>query len=242
MIRQLPLPFDHRPRFAGVSFLQAESNAEAVAWLARTAPWPQGRLALWGEAGCGKTHLLHRWLSGQEHARLIDGVRLMLEPPHGPSAIDDADTAPERELLHWLNASAEAGFPVLLAGRQAPSRWPVQLPDLASRLRAATAVEIGPAEDELLRPLLKHLLVERQLQVSEAVQEYLLLRLPRTPAALREAAARLDRLALATGRGVTRALAAVVVAQLEEPALALQLDDDIAATPLPALPSLLTLL
>jgi hypothetical protein len=45
--------------------------------------------------------------------------------------------------------------------------------------------------------------------------------LPRHPAALREAAARLDRAALAQGRGVTRALAAEVLATCrdDEPGL-----------------------
>jgi hypothetical protein len=44
----------------------------------------------------------------------------------------------------------------------------------------------------------------------------MLLRLPRHPAALREAAARLDRAALAAGGGVTRTLAEAVVAAVVE--------------------------
>ena len=124
---------------------------------------------------------------------------LLAGGPSGGIAIDDADLAPEEPLLHLLNASAEAGCPALLASRTPPARWPIRLADLASRLRAITAVEIGPADDSLLRALLLRLLGERQLAVPQAVQEWLLLRLPRTPEAIREAAARLDRLALALG-------------------------------------------
>jgi hypothetical protein len=40
--------------------------------------------------------------------------------------------------------------------------------------------------------------------------------LPRTPAAIREAAARLDDAALASGRAVTRSLAATVLAELDD--------------------------
>ena len=58
---QLPLPLFRGPRFAAVDFREAPSNAAARAWLRRTADWPDRRLALWGEAGCGKTHLLHIW-------------------------------------------------------------------------------------------------------------------------------------------------------------------------------------
>jgi hypothetical protein len=150
MIRQLPLPFPHAPMFDGTAFLQAPSNAEALAWLERPDEWPLHRLALWGEAGSGKTHLLHRW-ARRTGAVLLDGASLVIEPPSGPVAIDDADLAGERPLLHLLNATAEAGYAVVFSGRAAPARWAIKLPDLASRLRATLAVEIRPAEDELLR-------------------------------------------------------------------------------------------
>jgi len=212
--RQLALPFAHAPLYAA-DFLEMPSNAAALAWLARPADWPQRRLALWGGEGCGKTHLLHLW-AGRAGALLLAGPALPRREaaPDRPLAIDDADAAPEHPLLHLLNAAAEAGLAVLLAGRTPPARWPVALPDLASRLRAAAAVEIRPAEDVLLRALLARLLAERQVAVPEPLQAWLLARLPRTPAAVREAAARLDRAALAAGGPITRAVAADVLAGL----------------------------
>ena len=214
---QLALPFDPPPRFEPADLIEAPSNAEARAWLARTPEWPLRRLALWGPPGCGKTHLLHAWAQ-REGADILRGPDidpdLIPDLPDTPLAIDDAGTAPERSLLHLLNTAAEAGRPVLLASRLPPARWPTALPDLASRLRATTAAGIGPAEDDLLCVLLRHLLLERQLAVSEPVQAYLLLHLPRTPAMLRLAAARLDRAALAAGRAITRGLAETVLADL----------------------------
>jgi chromosomal replication initiation ATPase DnaA len=220
-IRQLALPFGHAAHYDAAGFLPDASNAAARAWL--DAPWPDGRLALWGGEGCGKTHLLHAWAE-RSGAVLLPGpaVRGLLNRPlSGGLAVDDADVAPEEPLLHLLNAAAEARLPVLLAAREAPGRWPTRLPDLASRLRATAAVALHTPEDALLRALLARLLADRQLVVSESVQDWLLLRLPRHPAALREAAARLDRAALAQGRGVTRALAAEVLATCrdDEPGL-----------------------
>ena len=210
--RQLPLPFAHEPQFVAADFLAGASNAEALAWLAPGVDWPQRRLALWGPEGSGKTHLLHIWAS-RVGARQVAGSALPREPerPDQAVAIDDADTAEERPLLHLLNAWAESGWPVLLAARTPPARWPAALPDLASRLRAITAVEIRPPDETLLRALLARLLAERQLAVAEPVQDWLLLRLPRTPAAMREAAARLDRAALVAGGRVTRGVAADVL-------------------------------
>ena len=48
-IRQLALPFPERSDYTAADFLQAPSNADALAWLRRTADWPDGRLVIWGE-------------------------------------------------------------------------------------------------------------------------------------------------------------------------------------------------
>ena len=231
----MALPFPHAPHYRAEEFLAAESNAEALEWLRHTAAWPGARLVLWGPEGCGKTHLLHLW-AARHRAKMLAGPLLAaprpdLRPPTEPLAVDDADAAPERPLLHLLNAAGEAGLPVLLAGRAAPARWNAALPDLASRLRATTAVQIGPAEDALLRGLLARLLAERQLAVAEPLQDWLRLRLPRSQGAIREAVARLDRVTLASGGPVTRALAQAVAAGLQgEGATRLPEDDVFANT------------
>ncbi len=212
-VRQLALPFCHQAGYNPADFLPGPGNAAALAWL--DASWPGGRLALWGEAGCGKTHLLHVW-AARSGAALLTGdalTGLVRLPPSGGIAVDRADVAPEEPLLHLLNAASEAGLPVLLAARLPPARWPTQLADLASRLRAAIAVEIGLAADGTLRTLFASLLASRQLTVPQAVQDWLLIRLPRNPAALRAAAERLDAAAFAAGRRVTQAMAAQVVAE-----------------------------
>jgi chromosomal replication initiation ATPase DnaA len=216
---QLLLPFPQDWTYDPRDFLPAESNRDALAWLDRMVDWPERRLALWGSAGCGKTHLLHLWarrtgavrLSGQALRALED-----LPPPEATVqaiALDDADTVvADITLLHLLNTARDRRLPVLLTARTPPSRWAARLPDLSSRLRAITAVEVGPPDDALLRALLFRLLAERQLVVPQGVQEWLLLRLPRTAAALREAVARLDRASLIYGKAITRALAARLLA------------------------------
>lgn len=211
--RQLPLPFPPHATYTAADFIAAPSNAAALAWLERPAEWPFGRLILYGPTGSGKTHLLHLWCA-QERGTLWSAldVRGVPElPAAGPMAVDDADLVDEEALFHLINVTQEAKRALLLSGREAPSRWRTYLPDLASRLRASTGVAIGAAEDALLAPLLARLLAERQLDVPMALQAWLLLRLPRHPAVLAEAVARLDRAALARGQGITRALAAAVV-------------------------------
>jgi chromosomal replication initiation ATPase DnaA len=213
--RQLALAFPHHPRLSEADFLPTEGNRQALEFLGNLRSWPQRRLALWGGRGAGKTHLLHIW-ARNHGAELVSG-RALAGPvwPEGPMAVDDIDAVPsEPALLHLLNAAAEAGHPLLLASRLAPGRIGARLPDLASRLRAITAVEIGPADEPFLAALLARLLSDRQLQVAPSLQSWLLTRLPRTPGAIQEAVARLDRAALAAGSGVTRPLAAQALADL----------------------------
>ncbi len=212
--RQLALPFVHAPAYAAADFVASRSNEEALAWLDLTADWPARRLALWGEPGSGKTHLLHRWATRTGAVLLGPGGVRTLAPPRRPIAIDDAELAPEIPLLRMLNAAAEAGLPVLLAARAPPARWATVLPDLGSRLRTSVAIRIGPPDDALLRALLRRLLADRRLPMAEPTQALLLAHLPRSPAALREAVARLDRLSLAAQGRITRLLALAIAREL----------------------------
>lgn len=218
IMRQLPLPFAEQESYAAEDFCAAPCNARAQSWLQRPEAWTSGRMVLWGAPGCGKSFLLHLW-AGSAGAVIHRGpsLRGLPPPPRTPVAIDDADLVPEETaLLHLLNAAAEAGQPVLLTALTPPARTMVNLPDLASRLRASLAVEISPPDDDMLGALLFRLASARQLVLGPQVSGFLLTRLPRTPAALREAIARLDRAALASGGRITRALAGEVLADLIE--------------------------
>jgi chromosomal replication initiation ATPase DnaA len=215
-MRQLTLPFAELAQpYTEEDFCPAPSNAAAREWLARPEAWSNGRLVLWGEAGCGKTHLLHVWAQAHR-ARIFDGTSLRgLIRASGPLAVDDADLAPEpAALLHLLNAAAEEGSPVLLASRQPPARMSYKLADLTSRLRASASIEIRAPEDALLEALLTRLAAARQLNLPIPVRNLLLLHLPRAPAFYREAVARLDRLAMDRGARITRAMAAEILAEM----------------------------
>ncbi len=232
--RQLVLELAPEPTYSAADFIATPGNHEARAWLTRTEAWPHGRLALWGEAGEGKTHLLRLW-AGEHGAVRLAGPRLRALPaPPLPAriALDDADLCPdEAVLLHLLNLAAEQQTLVLLAGRAPPARWPVRLPDLASRLRATLAVRVGPTDETSLAALLARLVAARQLVVAQPVQAWLLARLPRHPAALREVVARLDHAALAARAPIGRALAARVLAEMQGLEAGEDASEDVCAAP-----------
>src|ERR1700723_4672446 len=94
---QLPLPFPHQPTYAAADFLASPSTEAALTWLERTEDWPDHRLALWGDPGCGKTHLLRLW-AGRRGAAVLAGPDLLglpAVPPDCGVALDDADMMAE---------------------------------------------------------------------------------------------------------------------------------------------------
>lgn len=229
--RQLPLPLPIAESFDPADFLEDASNRDALAWLARPERWPGGRIALAGPPATGKTLML-RGLAARRGWPVLDGLRLRGLPDVPPAAglaLDDADCAPEETaLLHLLNICAERRQPLLLVGREPPARWPVALPDLTSRLRATAVAGVRPPEDALLAALLRKHFADRQLRLDPVLAAWLLSRLPREAAAMAEAAARLDRAALARGGGrVTRSLA--FLAMRDMPGFGAGEDDDTVA-------------
>jgi hypothetical protein len=183
MMRQLALPLPMVASFDARDVIADASNEAARSWLAKPEAWPLGRLALFGEAGLGTTHLA-RAAAARFGWRWLNGMGLRGLPPPAPegSVVDDADcVADEAALLHLINLCAERGETLLLIGRAAPARWPIRLPDLTSRLRATQAVGIGAPSDALLRALLTKFFADRQLRVEPEVQAWLRRRITTHP-------------------------------------------------------------
>ena len=214
--RQLPLELAHRPALAREDFLVSASNRAAFDAVCDPALGAAGRLVLTGPEGSGKTHLASIWGAATGAIGLPagglseDGVEALMQAD--AAVIEDADRIAgrieaERLLFHALNVAASHGVRLLVTGRRAPAWWPVSTPDLASRLMALPHVEIGAPDDELLSSILDKLFSERQLSVRPDAIEFLVSRMERSFSAAVRVVAHLDRLALASRRGITRSLA-----------------------------------
>lgn len=214
---QLTIDLPHRPAFGRADFLASECNAAALGWIERWPEWPALALVLHGPAGSGKSHLAHLWRERTGGA-LIPGCALQpLEPDQlarcRAVALDDAEGAPEEALLHLYNCCGESGASLLVVARAAPANWPVALPDLASRLRAAPSVSIALPDDALLAAVLVKHFADRQVQVAPGVIAFLVRRMERSFAAAGALADRLDRLSLSARRPIGLALARVALAE-----------------------------
>lgn len=186
----------------------APGNHEAVEWIDRWPAWPGHVLALFGPAGCGKSHLAQVFaLKARAYAiappdLTVDAVGRLI-PAHKAFVVEEGDACEARALFHMLNAVRENGASLLLTGREPPARWPMDLADVRSRLAAMPAVRIAPPDDAMMEAVLIKLLADRQLVVAPDVVAYALRRMDRSFAAARDLVARADRESLAGKRPIT---------------------------------------
>jgi chromosomal replication initiation ATPase DnaA len=218
MPRQLALALPHAENFSREDFLTGTPNDAALGMVERWPDWPDRALAIVGPEGAGKSHLAAIWAdragARRVSARVLGETSLPASLATGALVIEDAtERLDERALFHLLNLMRQQDAFVLMTARTPPASWRVELPDLASRLRAIPTVELRPPDDSLLRAVMVKLFADRQLAVDEALIAYLSTRIERSFAAARAAVQELDREALRRKRPVTRALAAELLGQ-----------------------------
>lgn len=220
--QQLGLEWPLQPHFSRDDFLTSDSNAAALRTIEAWPHWPDNVLLLVGAPGSGKSHLAAIW-AAHTGAQTISGAdlghsklaALAAHPALVIDAAEDLDT--EAPLFHLLNIARQDRKSVLLTARRAPDFWGLKTADLLSRLRLAPMVEIDAPDDALLQAVLKKLFRDRQLLVDPAVVDFIALHIDRSLDMARAFVATLDRLSLARGSAISRALARELLVDATEP-------------------------
>lgn len=217
---QMPLDLTFRPAMGRDDFLVTACNEMAVAWIDRYPDWPGPLAVLCGPPGSGKSHLLAVWAEAAD-ALMMDAGDLRvtdLADRLGPArhvALDRGDSVAEPDgLFHLINMIRERQGHLLVAVREAPSRWTFGTPDMRSRLAAAPLLSLGEPDDEILAAVMLKLMDDRQLQARPDVIRFLIDRMPRQFEAAGRIVAELDRMSLAERRGITVPLARQALLQL----------------------------
>lgn len=217
---QLPLDFNHPASNARDDLIVSAPLNAAVSLIDRWPDWPSPVVILAGPTGSGKTHLANIW---RERAgahlinALVGGEAFQHQATSGPVLIEDIDREgfDETQLFHLINSVSQNSTHLLITTRAWPAAWPVKLPDLQSRLKAATVVEIGEPDDLLLAQVIEKLFADRQIYIDPKIVTHLVQRMERSLAAAQSIVYRIDELALARRGKITRALVTEVLGQWE---------------------------
>lgn len=215
---QLALDLGHRPAFGREDFLVAPGNQDAVEWIDRWPAWPGHVLALFGPAGCGKSHLAQVFALRAQAVAIAapdlttDAVGALLAK-YKAFLVEEGDACDERALFHLFNGVRESKGTLLLTGREPPARWATELADLKSRLSSIPAVPIAPPDDAMMEAVLVKLFSDRQLSISPDVIAYVLRRIDRSFAAARHLVATADKESLAGKRPITIPLMKTIIGE-----------------------------
>ena len=212
MGRQLRLELRRPASWRREAFIVSPANETAVRAVDAWPNWHGGCLALIGPEGSGKTHLARSWARTAGASVLQAGeVSSILDLDHlrgKPVLFEDAARgAPDEGLFHLINMAGADGGGLLLTARTAPSAWATTLPDLRSRLNALPVAELPPPDDAILEGVLTKLFRERNIKPADDLIPYLLRRIERSVPRAQEIVERLDEVADAEHRPVSRALA-----------------------------------
>lgn len=193
-------------------FFVSQANAQAFAMVSAPESWPEGKLVLVGPKGSGKSHLAGIFRVTHT-ADLISAATLPATYRTAEQAVivedvEDLPQAAEEALFHLHNNLRAANGLLLLTARTPPARWPIRLPDLASRMQATTAIEIAEPDDALLTALIMKLFDDRQISPKPGLVHYLVKRIERSYAAAAAIVDALDQASMAEGRKINKQLAA----------------------------------
>ena len=211
-MRQLALGLAPSPAPAFDNFFPGR-NVEAMSELHSLASGQSGEhfVYLWGERGCGRSHLLQaavaaassrgiiaRYIAAGEALPADDSAVRML-------AVDDVeklDAQAQLGFFHLYNALRECQGAVLAAGNVAPARLQLRA-DLLTRLGWGLVFQVHALSDDDKRVALKRHAAARAFDLRDEIVEYLLRHLKRDLPSLMAVLDALDRYSLETKRPIT---------------------------------------
>lgn len=181
-MQQLFLQFPLSSDYLSEDFFVSEANDKALAYINQWPNWASGiyakTLLIYGEKGCGKTHLAHIWqrLAQAKFLMRIDYEELN----HNTLILEDIENFDQESLLHLINFANENQIYLLLTSSTSPAKLKFPLADLNSRILAVPSVAIQSPDQELLKAVLFKSLAERQLKIHPATIDYIITRIDRS--------------------------------------------------------------
>ncbi len=216
MNKQLPLSFQ-APEFARFDNFIITGNQQLLHALIDE---HESLIFLWGEHGCGKSHLLQavtQSYQADEKAAfylplaqlqeltpdMLDGLEMMdlvcLDDVHAVSGYSQWEEA----LFHFFNRIRDKGGRLILAADNSAVNCAIKLPDLRSRLSWGLTYQVQALDDQAKVDALKLRASQRGMQMSNEVAAYIMKHTTRSLPELIILLDKLDYASLAEQRKLT---------------------------------------
>ena len=155
---QLPLDLSPLQKFSFENYVGGSANRKIIKFLRSPMNWKSPITMLVGPVGTGKSHIGNAWANET-----------------GFQFLDDASQMDEEMLFSQLNLILNGtGRRLLLADKNFPKIWPIKMPDLISRLKSITLVELTEHDDEVLELIVRRVFEAKGRNVSQGLISYLL--------------------------------------------------------------------
>ena len=218
---QLPLPI-HQSDDETLENFYAENNLLLLNSLQKNfLHLHQQFFYLWGNKGCGKSHLLKgvcQHYLAQQHPALY--VPLNKAQYFSPAVLENLEQQAlvclddlqvvignaewEVAIFDLINRVRETGRTLLImSADQSPANLPVQLPDLASRLTWGEVYQLAPLNDQQKIEVLQKAAYQRGIELPDETANFLFKRLERDMKTLFNALEKLDQASLQAQRKLT---------------------------------------
>ena len=210
-MRQLALDLIARAEPSLDNFVEGP-NRELLSVLRAVAAGPHlpPRVHLWGEPGCGKTHLL-RALAAKPLGPASAPQEFASGTGDAVVAVDDCELLDDTQQIALFalfnRAAADPTIRIVTASRQAPLGLTDLRPELRTRLGSGLVIAVQPLSDEDKERALRDAAQASGVQCSDDLYRYLLTRKSRDLRSLLAWFAALDRFSLERKRPLSAALA-----------------------------------
>jgi DnaA-homolog protein len=192
-------------------------NAHVLSALRSLGQDEQVCVYLWGNPGCGRTHLAHAWADFVVDARqnpALETEEPVIAITHAEAFNDAGQTA----LFNRYNAAREGGPPLLVTGALPPAQLPLR-EEVKSRLGWSLVFELHALSDDERHAALQHHASARGMKLEGSLIDYLLTHTRRDMPSLMRLLDALDLASLTQKRALTLPFVRETVQRLQNPEL-----------------------
>ena len=200
-LNQLLLNFNQKQNFNYNDFYVSESNFYAFKLIDTWPKWEKKILNIYGETGCGKSHLSQIFIS-KHKAKLfkenqLNNDLLLKLKLYENLILDEFENRTDEKLLYSLFNLVEQDNKFLIINSKKPIiDKNFLLNDLKSRVNNCLLAEIKVPDDELIFALILKNFSDKQISIDKKIIDYIVKRIDRSYRKISEFIYKLDELTL----------------------------------------------